>query len=340
MNLPTVVSSRPLAALVLLSVTACTPETGGGGRPTGTGTTTTPMTGTTVTTDTGTITTPTGTTSTVPYDCTTAPTSPGVSRPVPAARGSYDLIFDDDGYLIGWNNGLIKADVNGNAQMFAPTVGISQGMAWMPDGTLAVAEIGTQAILRVDPATGGASLLTTDVPAYGLKLGPDGMLYAGTDNDLVRIDPTTGDRELLIDDPRFNVRSIDFSPDYSKLYMGTYFGDGRFWVVDLDANMDLVGDPYVFHPQVGNGTEHDAVGVDYCGNIFVVDYGTLTLYRLTPDGQKSVFLEFSNTHYGHGITWGSEVGGWNPMSIYLPEPWFGNTVIEIDVGVPSRTWTP
>ncbi len=288
--------------------------------------------------------TPTDTGETTPpyeFDCSSIPNSPTVLREVPAARGSYDLTFDDDGNIMGWDNGLRKADYYGDSSSFSPALQNLQGMAWLPDGDLAVSEINTAAIIRVDATTGGTSLITADTPAYGLKLGPDQMLWAGTDNDLVRIDPNTGDREMLINDPRFNVRSIDFNLDFTKLYMGTFMGDGRLWVVDLDANYDPVGDAYVFHPNVGNGLEHDALGVDICGNLWVGDYGTATVYRLTPDGQKSVYLEWGNSgHYGHGIAWGSGIGGWSHLSIFMPEPWYGNTVVELGIGVPSRSYVP
>jgi streptogramin lyase len=332
--------------LVGFLLTGCAPEPAPKGHePSDTTPGTTTTTGPTAdTADTGRAgTTDTAVTPPYEFDCTTVPPTPGALTPVDAARGSYDLIFDDIGNIVGWDNGLVKADAYGNAQMWSPPVGISQGMAWLPDGDLAVAEIETRALLRVDHNTGGTSLISSEIGAYGVKMGPDGKLWAGTDENggnLVRVDPATGARELLVDDPRFNARSIDFSPDYTKLYMGTYFGDGRVWVVDLDANYDIVGDPYVFADNVGNGIEHDALGVDFCGNVYVVDYGTLTMYRLTPDGQKSVYLEFSNEHYGHGIAWGSGIGGWSPTTIYLPEPWYGDTVISIEVGVPSRSYAP
>lgn len=279
------------------------------------------------------------------FDCTAPlPDGPISQAEIQAARGSYDLIFDDQGYEYGWDNGLRKADYYGASQSVSPPLGNIQGMDWLPDGDMAVSEIDTEAIRRVNVTTGAVSLISTDVNAYGLKVGPDGMIYAGTDDapgggKLVRVDPATGVREVLISDPRFNVRSIDFSPDFTKLYIGTYFGDGRLWVVDLDADLNPIGSAYVFNPDIGNGIEHDALGVDYCGNVYVVDYGTLSMYRLTPDGQKTLFLHFSSDHYGHGIRWGSGVGGWKSDAIYMPEPWYGNTVFEVVVGVPGRTWT-
>lgn len=289
---------------------------------------------------------PTGDTGT-PYvfDCSTVPLTPLSARDVPVARGSYDLRFDDQGWLYGWDRGLMKADAYGNRVEVSPPLGNIQGMDWLPDGDLVVSEIATRALLRVDVTTGSVTLISTDIDGYGVKVGPDGLIYAGTDDapgggKLVRVDPASGAREVLIDDPRFNVRSIDFSPDYTKLYMGTYFGDGRFWAVDLDTTYTPVGDAYVFNPDVGNGIEHDAVGVDVCGNVYVVDYGRRTLYRLAPDGRKQTYVNFPASHYGHGIAWGSGVGGWSSTAIYLPQPWYGNTVFEIEVGVPSRSWTP
>lgn len=332
-----------------LLVVACTkPEPTGTTPPPTDGTTPPPTTPPPTTYDSGTGSTgTTGETGVPPYtfDCASVPTAPISSREVPAAYGSYDLTFDDQGYLIGWNSGLRKADAYGNTQFINPAVNNLQGMDWLPDGDLVVSDLYTEAVLRVNVATGAVSHISSDVNAYGLKIGPDGMIYVGTDDapgggKLLRIDPDTGNREVLVDDNRINVRSIDFSPDFTKLYMGTYFGDGRLWVVDLDETYTPVGPPYVFNNNVGTGIEHDALGVDFCGNVYVVDYGTLTMYRLSPDGQKSVYLDFGgSTHYGHGIAWGSGINGWKHDAIYLPEPWYGNTVFEVVVGVPGREWT-
>jgi hypothetical protein len=32
------------------------------------------------------------------------------------------------------------------------------------------------------------------------------------------------------------------------------------------------------------------------------------------------------------------VGGWRHDAIYVTQPYNGNTVVEVDIGVPSRDW--
>jgi hypothetical protein len=59
----------------------------------------------------------------------------------------------------------------------------------------------------------------------------------------------------------------------------------------------------------------------------------VTLYQ---DWQDSVLEESDTSDYGHGIEWGSGVGGWQKNSIYLPQPYDDNTVVRVDVGVPAR----
>ena len=41
---------------------------------------------------------------------------------------------------------------------------------------------------------------------------------------------------------------------------------------------------------------------------------------------------------GHGVAWGSGVGGFREDALYLPQPVNGGTVGEAIIGVPYRTW--
>ena len=85
---------------------------------------------------------------------------------------------------------------------------------------------------------------------------------------------------------------------------------------------------------VGGGF-HDGMGVDACGNVYVADYTSRNLFRLSPEGEKTVLVRWSEARYGHGLAWGSGIGGFREDAIYLPQPFDGNTVVEVVVGVPS-----
>ena len=123
------------------------------------------------------------------------------------------------------------------------------------------------------------------------------------------------------------------------MYIGTNDSNGTIWTVELDAELNPVGEPSLWNS--GLGGWHDGLGVDICGNVYLADYDTLSLYRLSPDGAKVETLVDGDTNpsmYGHGLVWGSGIGGWKERSLYLPQPRNGDTLAELDIEVPYRTW--
>ena len=136
---------------------------------------------------------------------------------------------------------------------------------------------------------------------------------------------------------------INFDLDYTKMYIGTFGGSqGRIYVVELDANLDPISGPEVFVSGVGTGAYHDTLGVDLCGYLYVADYSTSAMFRISPGGDVQTLLQAQgllSSEYVHGMTWGTGEDGWLDDAIYLTQPYNGNTVMEVVIGVPSRHWT-
>ena len=312
-----------------------TDESTGIGSPPGTGDTAPPA--------------PTGDTgpSPVVYDCASVPTQPLGFRDVPGARGYHDVAFDPEGYVVGQtvSGDLSRTDYAGNFSVWVPGVGTVQQMVWLPDGDLAVAS-DVYGIVRVAPS-GGTAVINPDIYAYGLVLGPDGLLWAADEAVVHKVDPVSGAATVVVGRGaliRGAPRVLNFDLGYTKLYLGTYIGtQGRIYAVDLDANLDPVGAPYVFVAGVGTGAYHDSLGVDLCGYLYVADYSTAALYRISPDGARvQTLLDagfFPGGNYGHGLEWGNGIGGWLTDAIYLPQPYGQHHVVEVTLGVPSREWT-
>jgi hypothetical protein len=120
------------------------------------------------------------------------------------------------------------------------------------------------------------------------------------------------------------------------MYINTNDGSGNIFVADLDDDLNLVAAPTIFANIPGGGPWLDAIRVDACGNVYVPSYSMSNLSRITPEGVVSVYYQWSFNQYGHGIKWGSGIGGWDDMSIYFAQPYDGNTVERMDVGVPYR----
>ena len=267
------------------------------------------------------------------YDCDTAPTSPLSDGPIAGARGYHGLAFDEFGYIVGSDNSvLIKADYYGAWSPFVPGFGSGQQMVYLPDGDLAAIN-GSGSVVRINPA-GIPTPITSANGGYGLILGPDEMLYMAGGNWVRRIDPTTGATETLCN-VSGESHTVAFSGDGTKLYIGTV-GNGSFYVVELDENYDATGPPELYS---SFGGWHDGIVVDACGGVFVADYNTNNLYRIPPGGGQAVlYLDWTHTQYGHGLVWGSGIGGWLAEAIYAPQPYNNNSVTEIVVGIPPAHW--
>jgi hypothetical protein len=298
-------------------------------------------------TDTDTDTSTTTTTSLEAYDCATLPATPLGFRTVPGARGYHDVGFDTEGYIFGATSSfgadLIRVDFDGNAQVWVPNVQTVEQFTWLPDGDLAVSS-SSRGILRVAP-NGGTSTINGNIHPYGLILGPDENLYAADQDKLWRVDPNSGEATQLLASGQLasgSPRVLNFNLDYTKLYLGTYGGSqGRIYVMDVDANLDPVSTPTVFASGVGTGAYHDTLGIDICGYLYVADYSTSAMYRISPSGEVQTLLQAQGllaSEYGHGMSWGTGEDGWLDDAIYVTQPYNGNTVMEVVIGVPSRHW--
>jgi len=275
------------------------------------------------------------------FNCAEVPDEPTEINELDEPRGYHDVLFDAEGNLLGtdWSGHLIAASDSDTADVLVPNVGTIQGMELLPDGSIVAGA--NKGVVRIDPDE-GVSMLAAIGYSYGVLLGPDGMIYAGSGNKIFRIDPETGGFEDYAELPGLhtNAHMFEFSPDFSRMYVGVVASDAYLWAIDLDDKLDPKGDPWVFAEEVGSGY-HDGLGVDVCGNIYVNDFWTQSFYRVSPLGEVSLLLDWrdGSNHYGHGQAFGSEVGGvWRPDAIYVPQPYDGNTVEEVVVEIPSRSF--
>ena len=146
--------------------------------------------------------------------------------------------------------------------------------------------------------------------------------------------------ELLVPpNERWIAHAANFSLDSKTLYVATV-GDGDVLQMPVDEDLNPAGD-YETLANIPGGWQ-DTVGVDACGNIYVAEYYTGSLFRVTPDGDSTRVLQGRERDYGHAVVWGSGSGEWRPDAIYMPKPYDNSSVKEVVVGVPDgsyvRTW--
>ncbi len=273
------------------------------------------------------------------YDCADIPLGEPELTVLTGPLAGRGLALDALGFAIGVSEPhLTKSTYSTPATLLAPNLGELDQIDILPDGDYALAHFGNGSLLRVTP-TGHSSVIATDVDAYGLRVGPDGLVYTANGSAVLRVDPATGTKTVLLQGPGLSPRVLDFSPDLGRMYIGTMRQAGTVWAVDLDDSLTPESDPEVLVH--GLGDWHDGLGVDICGNIYVVDYETLAIYRISPDGTsiETVFqASLADKMLAHGIVWGSGAGGFHEDAVYIPQPMNGDTVAELQIGVPYRTW--
>jgi hypothetical protein len=267
-------------------------------------------------------------------DCAAIPEVPTAITLLPEPHAYHDVIFDTEGNLIGRDGTHLTASESPtDNSIWVPNTGNIEGMDWLPDGDMVAARGSPHEIVRINP-TKGLSVITSAISGYGVVVGPDGMVYVGGNPWVMKLDPVSGLHEEWVESPGGS-RVLEFSPDYSRMYFGS---SSEVFVVDLDEDLQPVGDARVFVE--GMGTLLDAMGVDLCGNVYVSDYGSRTLFRITPRGDASVLASWKSEFYDHvhGLDWGSGLNEWRTDAIYAAWPYSGNRVAEIVVGIPSRRY--
>lgn len=286
----------------------------------------------------------TGDTGPLVYDCAALP-EPVVAE-IAGAKGYHDVAFDGAGHLVGTDTqSLLASTYAGDLSVLVPGV-TYEGIDRLPDGDFVATDGTAGELVRITPDGATTVLASGLAGAYGITIGPDGNVYVGNVHrspipEIARVNPDTGEVVDWLKLPMGETpRMIQFGLDSTEAYIATV-GMGQVYRVTIDADLLPDDKPTVFATGVGAGW-HDGLGMDACGNLYVTDYSTAGLYRVAPDASVTSLVKKKVPMYGHGLEWGSGLGGWRADAIYQPQPYHDNTVRELVIGVPSasavRTW--
>ncbi len=269
-------------------------------------------------------------------DCDAIPEGPFPLTKLTGPMASEDLAFDRHGHLIGSNDkAIFKSKYGQTPQLFVPSFNFRAGLRALPNGHLIVCDNQKGELTRVDEQGLKYPLVTGLSYPNGLEIDLQGWVYfTEHDADVVwRVHPFTGDKTMITNEIS-NPNGLSFSPDYKTLYIGGFNGNPTIYAMSISP--DGVPGKLVPFASVGTGW-HDGMAVDACGNVYVADYSESKIYRITPDGQSSkVIIDGKSLGaYLPNMQWGTGVGGWDQLSLYLPNGW-AKEVFEVKIGVPSK----
>jgi len=272
------------------------------------------------------------------YDCEDLPPGPFTLKRLSGdMTASEDLAFDAEGNLVGSNDSTIfKSTYDGSRSFFA-SLNFRAGLRFSADGDLMVNDDTNGRLVRIDSEGTKHTVVSGLSYPNGMTVGKDGYVYVTEQNAgrVRRIHPITGDFTIVaegIEEPN----GVTFNEDYTALYIGGFSGVGTVYKLPIDAEGNP-GELQEWATDVGSGWL-DGMSVDACGNVYICDYGETIIYRISPDGvtKTPIIIAGDGFTYLPNLQWGSGMGGWDEMKLYIPDGWT-HDVFEVDLGVPGKS---
>jgi hypothetical protein len=276
----------------------------------------------------------------LPFDCDQQPRGPYDVRSM-TAYASEDLAFDDEGHLLGSDMlHIYKSTYGGDREVWVPNLPFRAGMRRLSTGQVVIANEARGALMLIEPDGSYDTVVGGLRYPNGLEIGRDDMVYL-TEHDghrVLRIDPFTGEVTVLLQEVIRAPNGISFNEDFTALYLAGFDGEQVIYRLPIDDEGNP-GELEVFADDVGTGWL-DGIAVDRCGNVYVADYGSSRILRYGPDGEYDDLIvngrDLGFHVYMPNMDWGSGIGGWDSMKLYVPEGWQASRTFEVDLGIPGK----
>ena len=153
--------------------------------------------------------------------------------------------------------------------------------------------------------------LDTDVDDYVYVADQD----AGT---LRRVDGYTGEFTVLAQN-MCNPNGVSMGVGHDSVFIGS-FGCGTVHRIDRlpDGNW---GSAYLFADieDAGGGWGLDPINVDACGWVYVGEYTTGNIWRVSPDATQIDLMIQLPAFWIPNMHWGSGIGGWDEKTLWVIE---------------------
>jgi sugar lactone lactonase YvrE len=198
-----------------------------------------------------------------------------------------DLVLGPDGsvYISDVRAGTIKQYTqDGRLNLILSGLSSPEGMAFLPDGSMVIAEQGTNRLLRYDFATNTVTPFL-DLVNQTSNLGVDGIFWNGS--ELIVPDSPNG-TVLAVSVDGSSVRQL--ASGFARPTGAWAEADGDLLIADENGNAIVRLHPDGSLEQVANVSVPDDVVADSNGNIFVVTIGDNALHVITAQDKQDIIL--------------------------------------------------
>ncbi|MEZ4235761.1 MAG: SMP-30/gluconolactonase/LRE family protein [Myxococcota bacterium] len=276
-------------------------------------------------------------TTTVDVDCSVLPPMPVPYDVLTGFTRGEDFDFNGQGQHVSVRgNDLVGIDETGAVQILSPNLGLqTAGTRVLVDGDYVVASSSTGGLIRIDGATGGQQVLNTNMSyPNGVEVDDQGRAYVADNNrGLVRmIDVATGANGVIATG-LVQPNGVILSPDEQTLYVGS-FGGGVVYAIDRLGDLDW-DTPRELYRVSGPDGGFDGINVDHCGNVYITEYTTGRVFRVTPDGARAELVVDLPSGWIPNIRWGNDLGPWRRDRLYVADRDQARLFV-LDVGIPGK----
>lgn len=218
--------------------------------------------------------------------------------------GPEDLAMDGNGGLVARSGSTLRRYTLGDPLVldasFTPPSGFTTptlGIRYTPDGDLVMMQraIGRVEVMHPDYTVETLLMQSAASVPNGLYVDPAGVLWTTFygNSRVMRYDPSAMDPEFVQVAMQNAANGILFDPLRSILFY-LYYSDGfspsQVWSLPIDAAGEPVGDPAVV-VEIDDAFG-DGLGLDVCGNLYVVDQGGATdLFQQNTSRVFRVFMD-------------------------------------------------
>ncbi len=272
-------------------------------------------------------------------DCSVLPPLPVSYEVYEGIYTAEDFDIDGEGYLVTVNRGnLLGTDMNRSEKLIFPAVtnNGSAGTRVLPNGDWVVADLELDSVNLVELDTGVKRILLGGL-AYpnGVEVDSDGYVYVAEHNGgrLRWVHSETGDAGTVADGLE-SPNGVILSPDEQTLYAGS-MGGGVIYAVDrLAPGTQQWSEWRILYDTEGiNGGGFDGINVDICGNVYITEFSSGRINRITPDGLDYSLVIKLPSGWIPNMRWGHGIGGWKTDVMYVT----GFTkIFALDMGIEGK----